>query len=302
MLAYGYGLLFAFLTSTCWGISPILLKIALREMSGWKANAFRGLGLLSILVPMFFLAGANITDELLSFSASTYLLFALPTILSNMVGDTFYFTAIREIGVSLAAPIANSFPLAVAVISWLWFGETLSISVLGGTLSIVAGLALMNINAAEKRGAEKSRHLRGVVSAFLTNLCWALGLTVNKYLTLHGVSALALTFWRAIFFSLMAIAFFPLADRGEKDEEKTRHVTVRCAFAAAAAGVVSLLIGTWFYATSLFIIPMNVATPISSASPLITAVFACAYMGESLRPAQWQGIVFVVAGAIAVSI
>ena len=302
VLAYGYGLLSAFLASVCWGVAPILYKRALGEMGPWKANAFRGFGLLTILVPAFFyvfFARADNAEELLSLSVNSYLILALIALLSNIVGDIFYMAAIRVIGVSLTVPITSSYPLAVAVNSWFWFGEALTFSVLSGTFSVVAGLALLNVHAAETQGAIRSRHARGVVLSVLTALCWAMGLALNKHLTLQGVSPFAITFWRGVFFSLMAIALLPLENRGEG--KKPRRASAGGVLSAACAGVIALVFGGWFYATSLFIIPMNVATPIASSSPLIAAAFACAFMGESLRPVQWLGIVFVVAGAVAVS-
>ena len=268
-------------------------------MGLWKANSFRGLGLFVLLVPVFFLANAKTMEELLSLSVYSYLILALVALLNNLVGDVFYMAAIRGIGVSMAAPITSSYPLVVAVNSWLWFNEVLTFSVLGGTLSVVTGLAFLNIRAGEKRGLERSRHLRGVVSAILAALCWALGLSLNKHLTLQGVSSTAITFWRAFFFSLMAIVPLPLILRREKEERRT---SVGGVLAAGGAGFVALVAGGWFYTTSLFIIPMNVATPIASSSPLVAAAFACTFMGESLRPIQWLGILFVVAGAVTVSI
>jgi drug/metabolite transporter (DMT)-like permease len=296
-LTYGYGLLLAFLTAFCWGIAPVLYKRVLREMGLWKANAFRGLGILTLLATALFFLRAEVADELLSLRADQYLILALIALTNNMVGDVFYFAAIRNIGVSLAAPITSSFPLAVAVISLFCFGEALSLSVLSGTLSIVAGLALLNIRAAEKRDAGKSVYLRGVLAAILAALCWAVGLSLNKHLTIQGVSAISITFWRGVFFSLMATAFLPLATRGEKNAPAA---SVTGVLAAACAGIVALVVGGWFFVTSLSVIPMNVATPIASSSPLIAAVIACAFMGESLRPIQWLGIVFVVVGAVAV--
>ena len=296
-MTYGYGLFFASCASVCWGIAPLLNKRALRETGILKTNAFRALGVLAVSVPVFFWGSAETAKELLSFSVNTYLILLLVTIMNNVVGDVFYFVAIRDIGVSLAAPITSSYPLAVAVTSWLWFNEALTFSVLVGTFSVVTGLALLNVRAAKTRDAGSSRHLRGVVLAILAALCWATGLTLNKYLTLNGVGATTMTFWRGIFFSLMAIACLPLASRGERE---TRSVSAAGALAAGGAGIAGLVAGGWLYVASLSIIPMNVATPIASSSPLISAVFACAFMGESLRPIQWLGIMFVVAGAVAV--
>jgi len=194
--------------------------------------------------------------------------------------------------------MTSSYPLVVTLISWFWFGEALTVSVLTGTSSIVAGLVLLNIHI-DTRNASGSHHLRGVVSAIFATLSWAFSLTLNKHLISHGVSSMAVTFWRGIFFSLMAMAFLPLVTRGEKE---VRRTSVGGVLAAVGAGIIALVIGLWFFSTSLFIIPMNVATPIASSSPLLAAALSCAFMGESLRPAQWFGIVLVVAGAVVVSV
>jgi len=272
-------------------------------MGLWKTNAFRGLGALVILASMFFFAlfaRPDIAWELLSLSVTSYLLLLSVALLNNMVGDVFYLSAIRDIGVSVAAPIASSFPLFVAIISWFWFGEALTFYVLSGTLLVVTGLALLNIRPTETRNAGNSRYLRGVVSAMMTAMCWAVGLTFNKYLALQGVSSAAMVFWRGIFFSMMAITLMPVLSRTEKREVKT--ASPKSAIAAMCAGISGLVVGTWFYISSLFIIPINVATPISSAGPLIAVIFACTFMGERLRPIQWFGIAFVVGGAIFVSV
>ena len=292
-----YGLLFASLASICWGIAPILYKRALGEMGLFKANAFRGLGLLTVLVPVFFLAKNETINELLSLSMNSYILLVLHSLMSGIVGDLFYLAAIRNIGVSLSVPISSSYPLVVALTSLFWFGEVLTFSVLSGTLSIVAGIVLLNTRVTETYGAKKSNYLYGVASAFLSALCWGMGMNLNKYITLRGISPTAITFWRGIFFSLMAIALLPLVTRGEKEK---RPVSFGGAFTAAAAGITALVLGQWFFVNAITIIPVNIATPIASSSPLIAAMFACAFMNESLRPTQWLGIVFVVVGAATV--
>jgi drug/metabolite transporter (DMT)-like permease len=259
-----------------------------------ELNAMRGLGLLVVFLPAFFFAK---TDLLLP-EASFYVILVLVALLNNMIGDLFAFIAIRDIGVSLASPITSAYPLIVTLTSWLYFDETTTVFVLAGTFSVVTGLMFLNM-----RGAAWSRHhLYGVGAACLAALCWALGLSLNKYLTLQGIDSLRITFWRGIFFSFIALgswsglrAFSP----GKKRD--LRDIPLPGRFAGAWAGVLSLVLGTWFYASSLFMIPMNVATPIASTSPLIAALTACVFTGERLRPIQWLGIVFVVSGAVVVS-
>jgi drug/metabolite transporter (DMT)-like permease len=258
-----------------------------------ELNAMRGMGLSAVLLPMFFFEKA----DLLLPEAGFYMILLFVALVNNVIGDLFAFIAIRDIGVSLASPITSAYPLIVTLTSWFCFGETMTVFVLAGTFSVVTGLAFLNMRGA----ARSNHHLWGVGAACLAALCWALGLTLNKYLTLQGVDSVMITFWRGAFFSFMALgnwaglnAIHPERKRGLKDIPFLGRI------AGAWSGVLSLMIGAWFYASSLFMIPMNVATPIASSSPLIAALIACVFTGERLRPIQWLGIAFVVSGAVVV--
>jgi drug/metabolite transporter (DMT)-like permease len=290
----GYGLLCASLAAICWGVAPIFQKLALKDMGLTELNAVRGIGLLAVLLPVFFFG----KKDLFLPEANFYMILMFVALVNNVIGDLFAFIAIRDIGVSLASPITSAYPLAVALISWLCFGETMTVFVLAGTFAVVTGLTFLNIRGA----APSSHHLYGVGAACLAALCWALGLSLNKYLTLQGINSVRITFWRGVFFSFMALgnwtslkALRPEKKRGLKDIPLLGRV------AGAWSGVLSLVIGAWFYASSLFMIPMNVATPIASSSPLIAALIACAFTGERLRPIQWLGIAFVISGAVVVT-
>jgi drug/metabolite transporter (DMT)-like permease len=254
-------------------------------------------GVLALFLPLFFFVGS---DVLLP-GASSYLIVAVVVLVNNLLGDLLVFVAIRNIGASLATPISNAYPLIITLTSWLWFGEALTFFVLVGTFSVVAGLVLLNLRGAAKPDSQPGSYLRGVTSAVLAALCWAFGQNLNKYLTLQGATPTALIFWRIIFFSLMAGGNWALFRvlRPEKTGS-LKNIPTSGKIAAVCAGALGIVLGAWCYITSITLIPMNVATPISTSSPLITALIACVFMGERLRPIQWLGIVFVVAGAVVV--
>ena len=291
-----YGLLFAFLTAVCWGFSPILQKQALKNMGLLELNAARGAGVLAALMLMPLVTGT----ETLRLGLDRYPLVAAIALSNNVIGDLFLFAAIRHIGVSLASPITSSYPLIVAVFSRLWFREELTPFVVGGTLSVVTGLALLNFRG-KQAAAGTGRHLRGVVFAASGAFFAALGFTLNKYLAQNGVSASALTFWKCLTFVFISFSMWAASLPGHPGRRShLKEIPASAWLAGAGAGIVALLVGGWFYAASLFSIPLSVATPIASSSPLIAALLACALMGERLRPLQWLGIVFIVSGAVLV--
>ncbi|GHS95707.1 membrane protein [Synergistales bacterium] len=289
----------ASLAAIFWGISPIFQKRALRDMGLLELNATRGFGVLLMLLPVLFVAGRGVWLP----GVSSYLTIIFIVLVNNLIGDVLAFIAIRDIGASLATPITDSYPLAVAVISWLWFGETITSFVLLGTFLVVSGLVLLNLRGAAKHSSQQVNYLRGVASAALAGLCWAFGLSLSKYLTLHGVSSAAFIFWRGAFFCLMAWGNWALFKVFRREKTRSlKDIPSGARVTSALSGATSLTLGAWCYTTGITLIPMNVATPIATSAPLITALIACVFMGERLRFVQWSGIVFVVVGAVVVSL
>ncbi|GHV43355.1 hypothetical protein FACS1894187_25670 [Synergistales bacterium] len=257
-----------------------------------------GTGMLQILA-VFFYVGPDILLPETNF----YLIVVVIVFVNNLIGDVLVFSAIRDIGASLSTPITNCYPLAIALISWFWFGEKLTSFVLAGTFLVVTGLVFLNLRGKVKPDARPGNYIRGVASAVLAGLCWALGLSFSKYLTLHGVTPTAFIFWRGIFFSLMVWGNWVLfkALRPEK-ARKLKDISSSGKAMSVMSGALTLVLGSWCYTTSITLIPMNVASPIATSSPLITALVACVFMGERLRFIQWIGIVLVVVGAVVVSL
>lgn len=287
----GYGLFLASVAAVCWGFSPILQKRALAEMGLPELNAARGIGL---LIPLLLFI-PFLSADVLRLDATSFLYLALMALLNNIIGDLLLFVAIRDVGVSVSSPVSSSYPLIVALISWIGFGEEMTSHILIGTFAVVAGLVFLNAG----KGQASDHYLRGIFAALLAAVCWALGLTQNKILMLRGVPPMGITFWRGVFFGLMSLlclGFMRLIrPAGAKRAEP---VSRQALLAGGASGIVALLLGGWVFATSVAQIPLSVATPIASSSPLIAALVACALMGERLRPIQWFGIACVVTGAV----
>jgi drug/metabolite transporter (DMT)-like permease len=263
--------------------------------------------MLVILLPLSFFVG----EDVLFLDLGTYLILAGIALVNNLIGDFFSFIAIRNIGVSLATPLTNAYPLILTLTSWLWFGEALTPFILGGTFFISVGLVLLNLRNLSARDPVNPKnmpnlYLQGLAAALLTALCWALGLSGNKYLTLQGINPTAITFWRGVFFGVMSPSI-PLlmrlarSSRRAKSSETRLRVSCGGVLAAVGSSFFALFAGTWCYNFSLLLLPMNVATPIAASNPLIAAIAACAFMGERLRRTQWLGIVFVVTGAVLVA-
>ena len=113
------------------------------------------------------------------------LAFLLGSVLIGLgVGDSFFFHALRLVGVVRAQPIAMSYPLITAALAIGFLGEPLTLTALLGIVLVVAGVcsvALAQAPASKLRqpltaGARRAGILCGAGAA----LCWATSTTLLR--------------------------------------------------------------------------------------------------------------------------
>lgn len=289
-----YGLLSCIIAAFCWGVSPLMQKYALQQMTVAELNVARGLGILLTTLPFF---GQSMLFQI---SPHDYSLLFFMAFFNNIIGDVLLFISIRTIGVSLASPISSAYPLIVALISWLYLKDSPSPLVLLGTCLIIGGLILLNL---QKESHEKQKkHLLGAIAALGAAFCWAIGLLINRQLIANGLSPFAVTFWRGFFFNIMAFLFLVFTYRSNKNSwSRLRSFSLSTWIYATGAGILALVVGAIAYSTSLKTLPVTVATPIAASSPFIAALGGWYAFGEYLRYHQWLGVALVILGAIAVA-
>ncbi|MBI4328634.1 MAG: DMT family transporter [Chloroflexi bacterium] len=134
------GILFALIAMTMWGVGAIFVRLGLR---GMRASTGTFISLL-VGVP-FSLAVALVMDwralAEVPFSVLPWLV--LVGLLNFQLGRFLNYSAISAAGVSRAAPIIGIAPLFASLIAVVFLGETLSVYLLLGTVSIVGGLGLI---------------------------------------------------------------------------------------------------------------------------------------------------------------
>ena len=296
-----WGLVLSLGTAGLWAASPLLLRLGMVGVAPDEVNPVRSLGF---------------------WGASAILLFALDpgslippapdrvglplfanVLLGNILGDVLYFAAIRQIGVSRAVAVSSSYPLVVTLISVLWLGERPSLLALAATGIIVAGLVLLRL---EPRESEVHRRLplRGYLCALAAALCWGLSIPLTKWLvTTGGFTPLGVNFWRSSLLVVLAWSIWLLQTRGRPDlRGQIRRVPLRSWAALAGAGAAGLALGGFAFALALTLAPASLVTPLTAASPLLTALVATLFLGDRLRPYQWGGIVLVALGSAAIGL
>ena len=179
-----WGFLLCFFIATLWAASPIMIahgqkvsNCTTSEINAIRSVAFFILSLIIVLIH----TGGNIT---IVTSPLALLYITGNVFLSYLVGDTLYFMAIKQIGISLAIPISNTTPMLVAITSWLFLGEIITVAIVIGIAIVMLGLLLLRFGAAKDEAIEKNEKLRsldsakfmkGFMLAIAAPLIWSLG-------------------------------------------------------------------------------------------------------------------------------
>ena len=290
-----FGLFLCVLTAFCWGSTSFLLRgiksLNASEMSFMRASGGLLCGLFLLIFMHRQLASTLTPAEILIFIALV--------LCNNVIGDVFLFFALQRLGVARGASIASAYPIPVAIASYLFFGAELSLPVICGTLSVVAGISCL----CHTEKSVSSLSVTWIVCAVLACFFWAAGFLCNKQLVVLGLSPITIVLGRGVTFFTIALAVL-LARLGLARENAgfRSRIHVQDLLRAFIAGVLSLGFGAWLYSLALEYVSPTVATTISASNPMIAAVMAMIIYKEKVHPIQWAGIALAITGTVLVGL
>jgi len=138
-----YGLLFAVLAAIAWGAAPLFAKVGLAKATPLTGVAVRSIAVTSIVLLTVILSGQ--WKELSLLSARTYAILAVEGILAGLIGQYFYFKAIKILEASTITPIVGAYPLFTVILALLILGEKITLSKGLGALLAVSGVVLLGL-------------------------------------------------------------------------------------------------------------------------------------------------------------
>ena len=200
------------------------------------------------------------------------------------------FVAMQWVEASLAAIIASTMPLLVALLGWLFLGQRVQPLGIAGLVAGFAGVAIIM----------GSRFSGGASLAGIALCCMgALALAVAT-LTVRGASAqgnLLMVVGLQMFVgaAILAIAAVAL-------EDWSVNWTPRLGLAFIYTTLVPGLIATWVWFRLVERIGAVRAATYHFLNPFLGVVIAAVLLGERLGPADIVGVIIVAAGILAVQL
>ena len=308
-----WGFLLSFVVAVMWAASPIMVArgMVLSKCTSNEINPIRSISffLFTLAVALIYTKGSI---PLVS-SPKALLYIAGNVLLGYLIGDILYFIAIWKIGISLAVPVSNAYPILVVVTSWLMLGEPITLQIVSGIVIVISGLLLLRFGG-DRQDMDKdglipkeiglSNLMKGFLFAIGAGLCWAIGAPLTKMaMVASGLDPVELTFYRALAFLIMAWSYrFLLIKCRPGAIMPLSGVPLKGWTYFLLAAVIGLALGSIFYAVCINSMPVAVVTAITSTSPFIAALFGHFVLKEKLSRLQWAGVVMIISGSVTVSL
>ena len=138
-----YGFLFAILAALVWGVAPLFAKVGLAKISPLVGVAVRSIVITTVVIVTLVISKQ--WKALNSLDTRTILILAAEGLLGGLIGQYFYFKAIKFLEASRVAPIVGAYPLFTFILAILILGERLTFAKGAGAFLVVSGIFLLGL-------------------------------------------------------------------------------------------------------------------------------------------------------------
>lgn len=288
----------ALLAAALWAIAGIVYAAQMRRFSALRLNLIRSVAATVFICLLIPFAGA--AGELRTVSTATVIAMVGSGILAIGLGDSLFFVSLPVLGASLAVPVSSSvYPLLTFLVAWVWLDETVTWTVLLGSLLIMAGIFLLLWRAtpvvAQDTGVgRRSRFDRraAVLLLMVATVFWTLSTTWLRAGSgdLGPVSAGALRAGGTTLFLL------PVTLRMREESSTAPPFAWGSAAWVAAAGILAVGIGSLFYIAAVQEAGAGRTAILTSTMPLFTLPLAVLFLRERVTPRLVAGTIVGVLG------
>ncbi len=133
---------FALLTAIVWGIVPIMEKMGLARITPMAGIFIRSCG---VIVGISVLAVFNGEAIKVAMKADpkTIFLLAAGGFMASILGQIFFYNALKIGEASKLVPIAGTYPLFAFLLGVIFLGEGLTMAKAGGVMFVILGLFML---------------------------------------------------------------------------------------------------------------------------------------------------------------
>ncbi|MFX1570321.1 MAG: DMT family transporter [Promethearchaeota archaeon] len=323
------GELIAILAVLTFVSSNVLFRKTEHEVSPTYINFFRtGIGTLSFILIILLLNKLNL---IFIIPWNLWLLLILSFVFGQVIGDTAYFTAQKELGTTITLSISMTFPFFTFILSLLFLNEPFKLNLIFSLILIGAGVIIIskakisNEIIKEKKEIEiqssnryrfqeifKTDFLKPISFCFTAAIGWAIGAVLIEFATVQidqitQIEELSSVIGNAIRFpfALLILGSMVLRENYVKNKNENSlsyKKSLRSWIILLIASIIGTSLGAYLYTESVHIAGANIVALIASASPLFALPLTYFVNKEKITKWGFIGVILTVIGVMVILI
>lgn len=295
------------------------------EVSPTFINFFRTcIGTITFILIILFLNQFNL---LFMIPWELWLLLILSFLFGQVIGDTAYFTAQKELGTTIALAISMTFPFFTFILSLMFLNQPfklnllLSLILIGIGITIIGKSKINSDNSMLEREHTSQRlkkirfqeifeknFMKALGFCFTAAIGWAIGAVLIEFATIQidqiiHVEELSSIIGNVIRFPFALLILGSMVVRenhlkNKKENSPVQKISLRSWIFLLVASIIGTSLGAYLYTESVHIAGANVVSLIASAAPLFALPLTYFINKEKITKWGFLGVILTILGVI----
>lgn len=307
-------------------VSNVLFRKTEHEATPIFINFFRTtIGTLTFFIFSFLF---NIFDKIFLLPFGLWIILFISFLFGQVIGDTAYFSAQKDLGTTLALGVSMTFPLFTFILSMFFLNREFEISLLFSLLFISLGVIIIGRSKAKinrdpsfdalphskrklLKGGLTLSSLRALIFGLIASLSWAIGLIIIESAT-HQIDAqlslqegqssilgnvIRFPFAASILTMMVGKENYSIKKKNKSDISPWRK-SVKTWGYLIIASLIGTSLGAYVYTEAARVAGSTVMSLIASASPLFSLPLTYLLNKEKISKIGFLGVMFTIIGVV----
>ncbi|MFX0005259.1 MAG: DMT family transporter [Promethearchaeota archaeon] len=306
-------------------VSNVIFRKTEKEVSPIYINFFRtAIGTLT-----FFLIGLFLNQFTLIFIIpwQLWILLIISFVFGQVIGDTAYFVAQKELGTTIALAISMTFPLFTFILSLIFLNHLFKLNLVFSLILIGFGVIIIGksknksknvkqddnfLQDQSKQEKVKQKYIKAIGFCFTASLGWAIGAVLIEYATdqidqIILIKELSSIIGNIIRFPFALMILGSMVLREKILTKKNNNVFFKKISAMSwvyllVASLIGTSLGAYLYTESVHIAGANVVSLIATTSPLFALPLTFFINKEKISRFGLIGVILTILGVVIILI
>ncbi|MHA1987665.1 MAG: DMT family transporter [Promethearchaeota archaeon] len=308
--------------------SNVIFRQTEHEVSPSFINFFRTLiGTLTFIIIILLVNQFNI---IFIIPWDIWLLLILSFVFGQVIGDTAYFTAQRELGATIALAISMTFPIFTFILSLLFLTRPFTLNLVFSLVLIGSGITIIgksklnsdnskNVRESPSIGDIKSKLneiprkdiFRAIGFCITASLGWAFGAVIIEFATFKidqivHIEELSSVIGNTIRFPFATIILGSMVLREnhlkKNSSSPTNKTSLRTWLLLITGSILGTSLGAYLYTEAIHVAGANIMALIASASPLFALPLSYVINKERISRFGFIGVILTIVGVVVILI